>query len=169
MAVQIPSGLRPGPGLPPTLGSSPGASGHGVQHRCSGQTDEAHTPDSERNCSLGHQNASCQRAAAPRQLRRLWLCQEAHGWCWSGEGGGRWHCLARTERHSCKARGRVRGCLASESLGRWPGLILPLSILSQSQSLRLQTTGLGGRVPQAHPRVLTKRAWMLRRESGKEK
>lgn len=40
-----------------------------------------------------------------------------------------------------------------------------MSILSQSQSLRLQTTGLGGRVPQAHPRVLTKRAWMLRRES----
>lgn len=68
-----------------------------------------------------------------------------------------------------RARHRVESAAAWRLRAWGSGLILPLSILSQCQSLRLQTTGLGGRVPRAHPRVLTKRAWMLRRESGKER
>lgn len=95
----------------------------------------------------------CQRAAAQQQVGNCGLCREVCGWCWPR---GRRQCPARTERHMCQAQGGLSRCLVPKHLGSWPGLILPLSILLQSQSHRFQTTGLGGRVPQAHPRILTR-------------
>lgn len=153
MAIQIPSGLRPGPDLPcwavlqvpPVMLCSTW---------CSGQTGDVDTPGSGHNCSLCHQNA-----ALPKEQQlnsksvNCGLCQTVHGWCWPR---GRWQCPARNERHMCQAWGRISRCLAPKCLGSWPSLILPLSILLQSQSHWLQTTGLGGRVPQAHPRILTR-------------
>lgn len=94
-------------------------------------------------------------AAARHKVSQLWLCQELHGWCWPGGRGN----AQPGPKDTCArpARAGVSRCLlGARASGDWPGLILPLSILSLSQSRWLQTTGLGGQVPQAHPRILTK-------------
>lgn len=149
MAIQIPSGLRPGPDLP-RWAVLPVPRVMSCSTWCSGQTGDDDTPGSGHNCSLCHQNAAMPKSSSSTASQSIGLCREVCGWCWPR---GRWQCPARTE---SQARGGISRCLVPKRLGSWPGLILPLSILLQSQSHRFQTTGLGGSVPQAHPRILTR-------------
>lgn len=128
MAIQIPSGLRPGPDLP-RWAVLPVPRVMSCSTWCSGQTGDADTPGSGHNCSLCHQNVACQRAAAQQQVSQLWLCQEVHGWCWPR---GRWQCPARTKRHLCKAQGGNQQMLGARAPGElaWPHttFVHPLSV-----------------------------------------
>lgn len=94
--IPRPSRSHLGPALAQTFhaGQFSCATGHGVQHRCSGQTDGADTMSSEHNCSLCHQSAASQRAAAPQQVSQVWLLR---GTC-VVLSQGRWQCRDRDTR-----------------------------------------------------------------------
>lgn len=152
MAIQIPSGLRPGPDLP-RWAVPPVPRVMSCSTWCSGQTGDADTLGSGHNCSLCHQNAAMLKSSSSTASQSIVALPT-----------GTWVVLAQGEvaRPSQDRKTHVPGTgwnqqtLAPEHLGSCPGLILPLSILLQSQSHWFQTTGLGGRIPQAHPRILTR-------------